>query len=183
MNSTYAKLMKISFIILIFIVLAEIGYYIYTNYIKKVRFQEQAVGNVILTKDILPSIVPTEAIFRPQDPSQVARSLVGQGVLISVNRVEKYKSEIIGIEKKEGMVGNFRYVLKLTIRVGDSDKKDFYFNEHDLAIMKIYKLINNKEVPANLDDLKISDVIIIEIHVNELKENNIALEGIKITKI
>lgn len=163
------KILMTVFILLLIITAGEIGFYFF--FIPKLDKVE-----AYLT--VFPTVGPDNV-----KKYKLYHSMLDKGIITSSIRSDRIESTLATIDTKEGIFNNFKYKIKLTIKVGDSETNDYYFNEEEISRAKIVKSIDGKEQPISLNDLKPGDKIVMEIKTDLIKEPNSSLVDLTITKI
>lgn len=156
------KLLKITFFILLFVIISEAGYYVFSLFYiqnnKLSGFSQTNKTNQSLTK--LPKHISESDLVINRDILQDFY-IYTKDTLISSLAVNKFAGKIIELNRTPGKTPQgFEYKLELIIQ-GNKTKKGFLYNDYDLKIMKLSRGVDKKNQKINLDDLKKGDKIII----------------------
>lgn len=191
------RILKVIFVILLLITTGETIYYLYTlrskpsnnNSITPTVSVPQSGEITQVIKELIPSnteqhntVTPANNVLPTINPNSDFKEMVKQHVLLSTVTTDIFKSEILNIDTNSGIINNFNYKVKLTIKVGPANSYDFYLTDDGFKRLRVVKISNKKEIPIDLTDLKIGDKILIERKIDEYKEIGFNILDFKITK-
>ena len=100
--------------------------------------------------------------------------MLTNGVITNSESKINYRSRVIALDRNSSLFEK-KYSLKLTLAIDQKTAADFFFSKTDIPKLRIYKLINSKEVKASVDDIKVDSNIAMEIttQFNKLREPKI----------
>lgn len=90
--------------------------------------------------------------------------ILNQDVVSSSILANQYLGEVLNVNNQGGaMAGsNFNYQMSISIKGSDNGLNTFFYTSDDLVKMKVTRSVNGKEIPAKLEDIKVSEKIIIK---------------------
>ncbi len=191
--SSFPKILKIIFVILILVIFGELVYYVYFQYSTKKDTHEDT--NLTTTQVNIPTLMIQDQSkiasrrFKQVDEhifstlASKADKMIKNGIFVSSVVENSYYAEIKEINIDGGIEDNIPYKIKLRINVGNDDYADFLYNENALNRIKVSRLINGKEEEITLNDLKSGDSITLEIKTDLLKSINNNIIEVKIVKL
>lgn len=178
------------FFMLIFITLAEIGYYLYINIQKnnnqKTLSQNSETVRTVPTypyTDFAGDISKQALDQQNLDKTITNLKQFGKGVLKSSVIINEYEGEIIDIDKDGIISGAVEYKVIISIKGRENNKNTFFYQKDHINLIKVVRTADGKENPIIIDDLNIGDVIIIKESINLTKDWENSVTEIKISKI
>lgn len=156
------------FIFLFFVVIGEVGYYVF--YLNQSKANNYPTPSLTQPPYSVYSI-SFPAPYPPQEPIEVIRKMVNNRVemiqdnlITSIKDIVRYEGRVVDIDIKgssQSPNDQLSYKTKLTLQ-GKTRNFNILFNEFDLNKTKVFKKLENQEIPISLDDLKVGDRVIID---------------------
>lgn len=184
------KFLSLIFIVLLLVVFAEIGYYLYIQFSKSSNTQIAQNNQRDVSVPSLSLITPTPVTPADQAlPNSFIDYMKKQkkDLLISASLTTKFQGKITMLDTKGGInplneSNKFQYKLLLTIQGEKLNARSFAYNERGLALAKIVKAGSGD---MKIDELKVGDNIALTETYDILKKcaNDECLLDLKIEKI
>jgi len=188
--SSAEKILKAIFIVLIFVIITEMGYYVYIQSTKRnnnLQTTETKKNKISITP------ISQSAIINSEKDREIANALLKDlkktldlskhKVLIRSQKIDTYESTIQEIGLKSGVINIFKYEAFIALKYKPNEDHIIYLNKNDLEKTKVLITDNNRILPYDFSLLKRGDHVKIEIITNALEYFDKNTERITITKI
>ncbi len=167
-----AKLLKISFVILLLVIFGEAGYYVYVLRRSSLNTTQNSVN------------ARTDEIQVQEIKSYVDE--IKKGSIKSSILTNNYEGKITELEKNGGKLTvngkSFEYKVKITIKPESDNEFTYYFRDFDLNLTKIKEMKDGKDVALQFSDLQIGDNVSMTIGYNLQKTDSTGITNIDILR-
>jgi len=174
------KLLKISFTILLIIIIGEVGYLIYVQNLFPPPTTSFKKG-----PSFVPSPSPGDSIMamtyeltaKEKRSALTRKKMIDEGTLFSSIVTDKLRTTLVLIK-----IQNEPRAVHLTVKNGEEDTITYFYNEPYIDRIKVFEFVEGEERDIGLADLKPGDQIEMELVFDSLKPASdiISLKIIKI---